>query len=141
MTDTTQATQATPRPAQVERSEHFFSTYANTIFFEATAWDLKLIFGQVEQMTSNPPNPPTGKVMQHLAVTIPWPQAKLALFWLRVQVEAAEITVKAKIPIRSDLIPPEVPALTPEQENDPNVREFQELYRRLREEFLASYRE
>jgi hypothetical protein len=137
MTDAAQA--ATTPPLKYERTEQFVSSYANSLILESTAWDIKLIFGLVEQVAGT--MPAEAVVKQHLAVTIPWSHAKLALFWLRLQVEAAEASVKAKIPIRSDLLPPEVsqlPRLTPEQENDPSVKEFRELYRRIREEFLAS---
>jgi hypothetical protein len=134
MTDTTQASAPSSSP-QFVRTDEFSYHYANSIVYESTAWDLKIIFGQFEQTSFNPP---TGVVKQRLAVTVPWPQAKLALFWLRVQVEAAELAVNAKIPIRPDLLPAELPALTAEEEKDPRAPEFHELYRRLREEFLAS---
>lgn len=113
---------------QFERIDDFASSYANNVNYEQTAWDLKLIFGQVDGNV----------VRQHLAVTIPWPQAKLAAFWLRVQVESAEAYVGAKIPIRKDLIPAELPSLTPEQEKDPAWRAFYELYSKAREDFIAT---
>src|SRR5438105_3756258 len=108
------AATATPTPLVSKRADHFASSYANTIGYEQSAWDLKLIFGQLDQ-TQN-------VVEQHLAVTIPWPQAKLAAFWLRVQVAFAEASIKTRIPIRPDLLPQELPAMKPEEENDPAVR-------------------
>ncbi len=129
MTDTAEAT--TTPPLQFERTEDFFPTYANNVTFEVSAWDIKLIFGQLDQASGK------ASVKQHVAVTIPWPQAKLLLFWLRIQVEAAEASVKARIPIRKDLLPPEMP-LTSDQADDPDAKVFYELYRKAREEFLAS---
>jgi hypothetical protein len=128
----TDAAATTTPPIQFERTEHFIASYANSIIFEPSAWDLKLIFGQLDHVSS------TTLVKQHLAVTIPWPQAKLALFWLRVQVEVAENQARAKIPIRQDFLPPELPPLTSEQQDDPTTREFYDLYHKIREEFLAS---
>ncbi|MGH7987305.1 MAG: hypothetical protein ACREQX_13585 [Candidatus Binataceae bacterium] len=123
------ATQAT---TEFKRADDFSSSYANSVTFEPSAWDLSVIFGQLEQAPGK-----TAVVNQRLAVTIPWPQAKLALFWLRLQVEAAELQA-GKIPIRMDIIPPEMPPLAPEQANDANVMKFRELYRKAREEFVAS---
>ena len=111
MADDTQPTE-TPQNLKVERTQNFVSTYANNAIFEASAWDLKIIFGQLDQASG------IAEIKQHLAVTIPWAQAKLLLYWLRVQVEVVELE-SGKIQIRKDLIPPEPPALTPEQENDP----------------------
>jgi len=117
---------------ETERTEDFRSLYANSVLYEASAWDLKLIFGQLDQASGR------AIVKQNVAVTIPWPQAKLALFWLRFQVEIAEATVGTKIPIRKDLLPIEAPPLTPEEESDPATKQAREIYMRLREEFLAT---
>lgn len=114
-----------------ERAADFTTRYANNIFFESTAWDLKLTFGHVEQAS---------EIQHDFAVTIPWPQAKLALFWLRLHVEMAEAEVGAKIPIRADLLPQELPAKLPEPlEADPaSAERFRKIYERLRAEFLKS---
>jgi hypothetical protein len=130
MTDTTQAQ---PAPQQVvERAPDFTTSYANHIYFESTAWDMKLTFGHVDQATG------TIVIKHDFAVTIPWPQAKLALFWLRLHIETAEAELGVKIPIRKDLIPVELPKPEPEQENDPSAKRFYEIYQRIRAEFLAT---
>jgi hypothetical protein len=72
-----------------------------------------------------------------VAITIPWAQAKLALYYLRLQVAAMEMQ-SGKIPIRRDLIPPEPPELKPEQEAIPGSRELRELILKIREEFLTT---
>ena len=122
---------AQPTRPQVEHTDNCVSSYANSVMFEPSAWDLKLIFGQLDQASG------TTIVKQHLAVTIPWAQAKLALYWLRVQVDAMEIQ-SGKIPIRKDVIPPELPPLTAEQESDPAAKKFHEAYVKIREQFIAS---
>jgi len=92
---------------------------------------MKITFGHVERATDP-------VVIRHdFAVTIPWPQAKLALFWLRLHVETTEAEVGAKIPIRKDLIPPELPQVDAQKE-DAAMKQFREIYERLRTEFLAS---
>jgi hypothetical protein len=125
-------TSATPLLPSFERTADYVETYANSILYEQSAWDLKLILGRVDQSSG------ATVVKQHLAVTIPWPQAKLALFWLRLQVEAAEMAIGAKIPIRKDILPQEPPPLTPEQEKDPDSKRFYDLYVKLRNEFLGT---
>jgi Protein of unknown function (DUF3467) len=127
MPDETQA----PQTPKFERTPNFVSSYANSAIFEASAWDLKIIFGQLDQ------SPGSVEVKQHLAVTIPWAQAKLALYWLRVQVEAMELQ-SGKIPIRRDLVPPEPPQLTAEQENDPQAKQLRDLVVKIREDFIAN---
>src|ERR1700688_2976430 len=118
MPDETEGTQ-TPQILTFDRLPNFMSTYANNAVFEPSAWDLKIVFGQLDQSSGTP------EIKQHLAVTLPWAQAKLALFWLRVQVEAMELQ-SGKIQIRKDLLPSEPPSLTPEQEHDPDTRKFHE---------------
>ncbi len=106
------------------------SLYANNLLYEASAWDLKIIFGQVDQSSGST------VVKPNVAVTIPWAQAKLTLYWLRLQVEVME-TQTGKIPIRADLIPPEnIP--TEEQLNDPDMKKFFDMYKRVRDEFLKT---
>jgi hypothetical protein len=128
MNDETQKPAATQ---QVERAADFTTRYANNVYFESTAWDIKLTFGHVEQATDP-------VVIKHdFAVTIPWPQAKLTLFWLRLHVETAEAEIGAKIPIRKDLLPAELPKSESGQD-DPTMKKFREIYERLRTEFLAT---
>lgn len=117
---------------KVERTPDFRSFYANSAVFEGSAWDLKILFGQLDQSVQ------PMEVKQNLAVTIPWAQAKLALYWLRVHVEAMELQLSSKIPIRKDLLPPEPPELTSEQENDPQAKQLHDLIVKIREEFMAN---
>ena len=117
---------------QYERTPNFISTYANNAYFESSAWDLKIVFGQLDQPIGG-----SAIIKQHMAVTVPWAQAKLALYYLRLHVEANEI-YNGKISIREDLLPAEPPPLTPEQETDLGAKRLHELMRKLRAEFIAS---
>jgi hypothetical protein len=132
MTDTTQ--QSTTPQQVFERAPNFSTHYANNIYFESTAWDMKLTFGHIDQATG------TIVIKHDFAVTIPWPQAKLALFWLRLHVELGEAEVGVKIPIRRDLLPAELPEKFPEpaDEGDQKMKLFRETYNRLRAEFLST---
>jgi len=122
-----------PPAPQIERASDFTTSYANNIYYESTAWDMKLTFGHVDQATG------TVVIKHDFAVSIPWPLAKLALFWLRLHVETAEAEV-GKIPIRKDLVPVELPKFEQhEKEDDPAAaKRFREIYERLRTEFLAT---
>lgn len=119
---------------KIEHADNFVSIYANSAIFEATAWDLKIIFGQVDYASGMSGKP---AIKQQVAVTIPWSQAKLAAYWLRLNVEAMEIQ-SGKIGLRPDVLPPEPPELTAEQAEVPNGKEIHELVKRLHAEFLAS---
>ena len=116
----------------IERTADFVSSYANSVTFEQTAWDLKITFGQVDQVDGQT------VVKQHLAVSIPWAQAKLGVYWLQGVVAAHEIETGKPIGIRPDVIPPPILPLTPEQENNPVMRKYAEVLKTLREEFIAS---
>lgn len=125
-----ESTEGTPLfQSRSYRANDFFETYANQATYESSVWDLKIIFGQLDQSSG------AGRVKQTLAVTIPWTQAKLAVFSLKLLVTGMELQ-NGKIQIRPDLLPVEAPALTPDQENDPLARATHEAYKRLREEFL-----
>ncbi len=84
------------------------STAANNVHFEASAWDLKILFGQLNQSE----NPAT--VDQHTAITLAWPEAKVAAYYLLVQLisyerENGTISVpRTAIPGRPDSANPDV---------------------------------
>lgn len=121
-----------PSELKYERTDNFTSAYANNAYFESSAWDLKIVFGQLDQ--------PTGKaplIRQNIAITIPWAQAKLALYYLRLNVEVNELQ-NGKISIREDLLPAEPKLPTPEQENNPLAKQMYDLIRKLRADFIGS---
>jgi hypothetical protein len=60
------------------RSEEFENLYSNNVQFEATLWDLRLFLGQVDLGDQ--------KIVQHTAVNLPWPQAKIAAYFMLVNV-------------------------------------------------------
>jgi len=106
--------------------------YANNVYFEPSAWDLKAIFGQLDQRQ--------GKVVirQHTAVTMPWTQAKILFYWLKGYLEFQEAT-QGKVIIPPSGIPPEVPPPSEEmKKSDPNVEKAYAIFKRLRDELIHS---
>ncbi|MGA9721239.1 MAG: hypothetical protein WBQ86_02195 [Candidatus Binatus sp.] len=130
----TEPTEKPTPPSQVERAADFRTYYANNVYIESTAWDLKITFGQLDRATA------PLLVKNECSVTLPWPQAKLALFWIALHVEMAEAEVGQKIPVRKDLWPQELPEKLPDNvETDAAAAErFRRIYNRLREEFLKT---
>jgi len=70
--------------ADFKRADDFVSRYANNAQYESSLWDLKLIFGQLDQSISSQ------TVIQHTAVTIPWLQVKLLVYFLQINLIAHE---------------------------------------------------
>ena len=128
----TNKTDATSSELTYYRTDDFFEAYANNVYYEVSAWDLKLIFGQLDQSGGEV------KVEQHTAITVPWPQIKLLTYWLRGHVEAYELS-NGKIQMPPAIIPDRLPPVTEElKKQDPNAEAIYALFNRLREELLAS---
>jgi hypothetical protein len=97
--------QPAPENSEAAPEYDFESVYANNAYFESSVWDLKIIFGQLEQHT--------GKTLVdwHTAVTIPWLQAKIWSYYLRLNVAIHEATSgPLTIPARVLPPPPEPPS-------------------------------
>jgi hypothetical protein len=123
-----------PQP-RYEIGEDFFEAYANNIYYEASSWDLRLIFGQIDQRDQLTHGL---KIVQHSAITIPWPMAKLLHFWLKGQIEAHELT-NGKIHVPPNVIPPKLPEPSKELISlDSNAAAVYAIFNRIRDEFIAS---
>jgi hypothetical protein len=83
--DTTEKTPAAA-PAQLVnvKDEDFLTLYANNVQVEASVWDLKVIFGNLDQ--SKQPN----QIMQHTAIHLPWIQIKILSYFLPLVVALQE---------------------------------------------------
>jgi hypothetical protein len=71
-------------PPEFRRDEDFIVRYANNAQFEVSSWDLKITFGQTDLAIG--PN----VVVQHTAMTMPWPYVKVFSYLFQVQVAAHE---------------------------------------------------
>jgi hypothetical protein len=118
----------------IYRGENFESLYANNVQFQPFEWDLKVIFGELDVL---PDKPNELVVEQHTAITIPWLQAKLAVYYLSLQVAVHEMTHE-RIRIPTALIPPEPTRPTGDMADDPTAIKVYEHIKATRERFLAA---
>jgi hypothetical protein len=86
-------------PIQYTRTPNFSSAYANNAFIETSFWDLKLVFGENDQHVG--PN----AVVQHTAITLPWPQVKVIAYLLTSNIAAHEAQ-HGRIKIPSNVLAP-----------------------------------
>jgi hypothetical protein len=85
---------------KMEQENKFEVAYANNFNFEPSTWDLKIIFGQLEQHTG------LAEIDWHTAITIPWLQVKLVAYYLRVQAIWYELQ-NGPLNIPLNVMPPE----------------------------------
>lgn len=107
--------------------ENIESDYANNIALEQTGWDLKLMFGEYSGRLQG--------VEYHTSITIPWAQAKLLLYFLKVNVEAYEAE-HGKIYVPPMAYPPDSSSIPPD--SNPTLTKIAEIIDRNRTEFLNS---
>jgi hypothetical protein len=114
------------------KSQDFANTYANNVFFESSFWDLRMIFGQNDQQLG------LNAVVQHTAVTIPWPQVKVMKYFLDSHLLTYE-TQNGRIHIPPNIIPA-VPDELPKEveELDPKAREIWDAVKATYDSFIKA---
>jgi|HubBroStandDraft_5_1064220.scaffolds.fasta_scaffold334949_1 hypothetical protein len=120
-----------PPSATFERIKEFMEAYSNNVRFESTVVDLRIIFGQSDLQTGSE------VVKQHTSITVPWPMAKLMIYYLAINVIGQE-TQNGTIQIPPIQVPP--PIEPPTEELRKGLINPDELYERLkavRELFLS----
>ncbi|MGH9345483.1 MAG: DUF3467 domain-containing protein [Terriglobia bacterium] len=120
-------------PLKVVRDEDFASLYANNIQFELSAWDFRLLFGELDQIDG------AAIIRQHTAMTIPWSSVKLLIYFLQANLSIYE-AANGFVRIPHDVIPPPPTNLyTPEQlENNPRARATVEFIAKIHEILMKS---
>ncbi len=124
---------APPSQAELRRDEDFIAAYANHIAIESNAFDLKMIFGIYDHR-----NPLKPTIDQFASINIPWPQVKILILFLQMHVAGYEAE-NAKIKVPDSALPPEF-QLPPGLDN-PKGRAAIELFRKMREQFIASLKD
>ena len=107
----------------------FQSVYANNTMLEPSVWDLKIIFGQLNQrLIAKPP------IDWHTAVTLPWLHAKLFLYFLRINVALNEIQ-GGSIKVPSSVLPPRPKPPEGPDDNPHNRALYEEMAKTYTEMF------
>ena len=83
-------------------SDELRTGYANNVFIEESVWDLKILFGQLEQHTGR------AEVRWHSAMTLPWSQAKILSYLLDAFIATYE-TTNGEIHVPEAVRPPRPP--------------------------------
>lgn len=113
------------------RTADFDEKYANNVSFESSGWDLKLVFGTLDQGTPDPKTySPTIKC--HTSIAMPWRQAKLMAYAACMNVLWHERT-EGRISVGA--APPSVEVLVNEIAKQPGGEKLVELDKMLRAVF------
>lgn len=120
--DEAQAAPKSEKSPEFTQEFNFESVYANNSRFESSVWDLKVLFGQLEQHT--------GKevVDWHTAVTLPWMQVKILLYYLRVNLAVHELG-SGPLWVHPNVMPqkPQAPATEPAESNSLAIQTYEAI--------------
>jgi hypothetical protein len=113
---------------EYKQSEDFQEFYANNVQLLSSNWDLELIFGHLDQLQG--PN----TIVRHSSMTIPWPAAKILLYFLQLHVAGHEAQF-GRIIIPKGLIP----EISPQMPKGLDISDKQwKIVRKLYEDFIAA---
>ncbi len=107
---------------KIENHEDFTEDYANNVFFESSVWDLKILFGNLDQSSSE-----VLVIRRHTAISIPWLQARLMSYFLHLNVSIHEHSNGSE-PMPKRLLPPPPTPPIGELANDPTALAAYEDY-------------
>ncbi len=116
-------------PISESLTEGFEAGYANNFHFELSSWDLKILFGQLSQMSGKP------DVEWHTAMTMPWGAAKLLRYLLSLNIAIYESN-SGPIKLPDSAIPPIVAPPSGDADTEQN-RAFYALAIKLHNELTG----
>jgi len=93
--------------SKLDSEFEFESVYANNTRCELSVWDLKVLFGELMQHTGKE------SVEWHTAVTLPWMQVKILIYYLRVNLALHEFMC-GPLNVHPNVMPPKPTPPTPE---------------------------
>lgn len=120
---------------QCQRTDDFNSRYANSVRFESSVWDLKMIFGQLDQSGGG-----KGVIHQHTSITMSWTTVKLLFHYLQVNIFFHE-SENGRITLPSQVWPPDPRSLgifPNETEIEPQSKAMLDSLIKMREDFVAT---
>lgn len=126
---------------EMRRIEDFISRYANNVQVESSAFDVKMIFGILDQSgVLKVPPVLMPSVEQHTSINLSWPEVKLLIYFLQLHLASHERdNGKVKIPVVA--LPPELPSSAPPPFDNPQGERVFEMMRKMRAEFIAKQSE
>jgi hypothetical protein len=110
--------------------DKFFEGYANNVVFESSAWDLRFIFGKLDQSMGSNAN----TVIQHAAITLPWSQVKAGLYFLQLHLAVHEL-INGKVNVPKGVVPLPKPPTEDQLKTLEHANEVFELARELFKRF------
>lgn len=116
---------------KMEQENKFEVAYANNFNFEPSTWDLKIIFGQLEQHTG------LAEIDWHTAITIPWLQVKLVAYYLRVQAIWYELQ-NGPLNIPANVMPPEPTPPVGEMAENSYAKAYYEAQKKIYMEMFST---
>ncbi len=120
---------------QFKRSDNFETLYANNVRYESSVWDLKLLFGVLEQNSVSQGIAGADVVELNTAMSMSWPAVKIMAYYLQLNIALHELE-NGKIRVNPRVYPTEPSPLAPEFQNNETVKAGRELSARMREEFI-----
>lgn len=118
------------KDTNVLRGPDFVDRYANNLRLESSVWDLKLVFGSVDQFAI-----PVA-LRQHTGVTIPWSEAKLVVYYMYLNILLHEVQ-NGKVTIAESVWPPDIEKVfEAEAGADENIRNVVERIKKLRDDLF-----
>jgi hypothetical protein len=115
---------------RTRRDKRADSSYSNNIRFESYVWDLKIIFGSLQQRNEQ------ADIDWHTSVTIPWVQAKILDYYLRLNIAIQERN-NGRIAVPSIAVPKLAPPSDEETQNDPKAVELFERFKKIHQEIFG----
>ena len=120
-----QPSNQSPQPNE----EELTSEYANNVYFLGNIWDLKLLFGELTATSQ--------KIDWHTSITLPWAQAKLMEYYLKLNIAAYEAS-NGRIKVPESMLPPAPPPIAEEDKNSPGAKKMVDFIIEERRKFLES---
>jgi hypothetical protein len=115
---------------EYRRADDFSAQYANNVFYETSLWDMKLIFGQLDQKLGS------NVVVQHGSITIPWPQVKMMLYFIQANLSSHEAR-NGRVILQPGLISPVPEKVPPAFANNPKEVKAHAALREIQQAFFA----
>ena len=129
------AANSTKPEIEFRRDEEFASLYANHVRYETSVWNLRLVFGELDLTVFD-----KEVVNQHTAITLPWLQVRLMIYFLQVNLAVHEAR-HGKVILPSavaHIVPPLPNELLGDLANDPAAISVLDKLRELRQQLLEN---